>query len=158
MVTVVVGTQWGDEGKGKVIDFLAKDADIIGRYQGGANAGHTVVLKNKRFVFHLIPSGILYPDKICVIGNGVVVDPVSLFEEISTLEKNGGTSSKIKPSPGEPGKESRCLNTKAWKVQREKAHYQKMRPELDTLELQPYIFKAKAGLARRLFNFEKNSS
>ena len=89
MVTVVVGTQWGDEGKGKVIDFLAKDAEIIGRYQGGANAGHTVVLRNKKFVFHLIPSGILYPDKICVIGNGVVVDPVSLFEEISILEKSG---------------------------------------------------------------------
>lgn len=89
MVTVVVGTQWGDEGKGKVIDFLAKDVDIIGRYQGGANAGHTVVLEDKKFIFHLIPSGILYPDKICVIGNGVVVDPVFLFEEISNLEKNG---------------------------------------------------------------------
>ncbi len=89
MVTVVVGTQWGDEGKGKVIDYLAKDADIIARYQGGANAGHTVVVNDKKFIFHLIPSGILYPDKICVIGNGVVIDPVSLFEEIDYLKKNG---------------------------------------------------------------------
>lgn len=89
MVTVVVGTQWGDEGKGKVIDYLSKDTDIIARYQGGANAGHTVVVGNKKFIFHLIPSGILYPDKICVIGNGVVIDPVSLFEEIEYLKKNG---------------------------------------------------------------------
>jgi len=89
MVEVVVGTQWGDEGKGKVIDYLAKNADIIARYQGGANAGHTVVVNDKKFVFHLIPSGILYPDKICVIGNGVVIDPVALFEEIEYLKKNG---------------------------------------------------------------------
>ncbi|RKY67760.1 MAG: adenylosuccinate synthase, partial [Candidatus Latescibacterota bacterium] len=89
MVIVVVGTQWGDEGKGKVIDYFARDVDIIARYQGGANAGHTVIINGKKFIFHLIPSGILYPDKICVIGNGVVVDPVSLFEEISLLEKNG---------------------------------------------------------------------
>ncbi|MCM8829589.1 MAG: adenylosuccinate synthase [Candidatus Omnitrophica bacterium] len=89
MITVVVGTQWGDEGKGKIIDYLAKDADIIARYQGGGNAGHTVVLKDKRYIFHLVPSGILYPDKICIIGNGVVLDPVSLFEEIDYLEKSG---------------------------------------------------------------------
>ncbi len=89
MVEVVVGTQWGDEGKGKVIDYLAKNADIIARYQGGANAGHTVVVNDKKFVFHLIPSGILYPDKICVIGNGVVIDPIALFEEIEYLKKNG---------------------------------------------------------------------
>ena len=89
MVEVVVGTQWGDEGKGKVIDYLAKNVDIIARYQGGANAGHTVVVNNNKFVFHLIPSGILYPDKICVIGNGVVIDPVALFEEIEYLKKNG---------------------------------------------------------------------
>ncbi|MDD3725726.1 MAG: adenylosuccinate synthase [Candidatus Ratteibacteria bacterium] len=89
MVTVVVGTQWGDEGKGKIIDYLAGGMDIIARYQGGGNAGHTVVLEDKKYIFHLVPSGILYPDKICVIGNGVVVDPVSLFEEIDGLEKNG---------------------------------------------------------------------
>ncbi|MCX8082598.1 MAG: adenylosuccinate synthase [bacterium] len=89
MVTVVIGTQWGDEGKGKIIDYLAEGMDIIARYQGGGNAGHTVVLKDKKYVFHLVPSGILYPDKVCVIGNGVVLDPVSLFEEINYLEKNG---------------------------------------------------------------------
>lgn len=89
MVIVIVGTQWGDEGKGKVIDYLAENVDIIARYQGGANAGHTVVVNDKKYIFHLIPSGILYPDKICVIGNGVVIDPVSLFEEIEYLEKNG---------------------------------------------------------------------
>ncbi|HPP29838.1 MAG TPA: adenylosuccinate synthetase, partial [bacterium] len=89
MVTVVVGTQWGDEGKGKIIDYLAEGMDIVARYQGGGNAGHTVVLKDKKYVFHLVPSGILYPDKICVIGNGVVLDPVSLFEEIDYLEKSG---------------------------------------------------------------------
>jgi len=89
MVTVIIGTQWGDEGKGKIIDFLSNDVDIVARYQGGANAGHTVVLKNEKFIFHLIPSGILHPGKICVIGNGVVVDPVSLLEEISSLEKQG---------------------------------------------------------------------
>jgi len=89
MVTVVVGTQWGDEGKGKVIDYLAKDMDIVARYQGGANAGHTVIINGKKFIFHLVPSGILYPEKICLIGNGTVIDPVSLFEEIAFLEKNG---------------------------------------------------------------------
>jgi len=89
MITVVVGTQWGDEGKGKIIDYLAEQADIIARYQGGGNAGHTVVLKDKKYIFHLVPSGILYPDKVCVIGNGVVLDPVSLFEEIDYLEKSG---------------------------------------------------------------------
>jgi len=89
MITVVVGTQWGDEGKGKIIDYLAEGVDIIARYQGGGNAGHTVVLKDKKYIFHLVPSGILYPDKVCVIGNGVVLDPVSLFEEIDYLEKSG---------------------------------------------------------------------
>ncbi len=89
MVTVVVGTQWGDEGKGKVIDYLAEKFDIIARYQGGANAGHTVVVNKKKYIFHLIPSGILYPKKICVIGNGVVIDPVALLEEIQYLKKNG---------------------------------------------------------------------
>jgi len=89
MITVVVGTQWGDEGKGKIIDYLAEQVDIIARYQGGGNAGHTVVLKDKKYIFHLVPSGILYPDKVCVIGNGVVLDPVSLFEEIDYLEKSG---------------------------------------------------------------------
>ena len=74
-VSVVIGSQWGDEGKAKMIDYFSCDADIIVRYQGGANAGHTVVVDGKKYVFHLIPSGILHKDKICVIGNGVVLDP-----------------------------------------------------------------------------------
>jgi len=89
MNLVIVGTQWGDEGKGKIIDFLAKDADIVVRYQGGNNAGHTVVLNGKKFILHLIPSGILHPGKKCIIGNGVVIDPEYLLEEIDYLKKNG---------------------------------------------------------------------
>ncbi|MFA5644810.1 MAG: adenylosuccinate synthase [Candidatus Ratteibacteria bacterium] len=89
MVTVLVGTQWGDEGKGKVIDFLAAEQDIVARYQGGANAGHTVYVNGKKFVFHLIPSGILRKDIICILGNGVVIDPVTLFDEIESLENQG---------------------------------------------------------------------
>jgi adenylosuccinate synthase len=87
--TVVVGSQWGDEGKAKMIDFFSKDADIIARYQGGANAGHTVVVNGKKFVFHLIPSGILHPGKICVIGNGVVIDPIQLISEMDELRSRG---------------------------------------------------------------------
>jgi len=89
MVTVVVGLQWGDEGKGKVIDLLGEKADYIVRFQGGNNAGHTVVVNDKEFIFHLLPSGILHTDKICVIGNGVVVDPAVLLEEIDNLKKAG---------------------------------------------------------------------
>ncbi|HON15138.1 MAG TPA: adenylosuccinate synthase [Spirochaetota bacterium] len=87
--TVAIGTQWGDEGKAKMIDYLTRDADIVVRYQGGANAGHTVVVNNKKFVFHLIPSGILHEGKTCVIGNGVVLDPAELIEEIEVLEGKG---------------------------------------------------------------------
>ncbi len=87
--TVVVGAQWGDEGKGKIIDILSRDADIIVRYQGGNNAGHTVVIGDKEFILHLIPSGILRKDKLCVIGNGVVVDPEALLSEIDMLKKKG---------------------------------------------------------------------
>ncbi|HZS12844.1 MAG TPA: adenylosuccinate synthase, partial [Nitrospirales bacterium] len=83
---VVIGTQWGDEGKGKIVDILARDADVVVRYQGGSNAGHTVVNSRGSFVFHLMPSGILYPSKLCVIGNGVVVDPESLIEEMDRLQ------------------------------------------------------------------------
>ena len=72
---VVVGTQWGDEGKGKIVDLLTRYADYIVRFQGGNNAGHTLVVDGRQFIFHLIPSGILYEDKICMIGNGVIVDP-----------------------------------------------------------------------------------
>lgn len=89
MNTVVVGLQWGDEGKGKIIDYLCRTKDIIVRFQGGNNAGHTVVINGKRFIFHLIPSGILRKGKICTIGNGVVVDPKVLIEEILSLKKEG---------------------------------------------------------------------
>ncbi len=84
---VVVGVQWGDEGKGKIVHLLGQKADVVVRYQGGNNAGHTVIFDGKHFVLHLIPSGILQPGKKCLIGNGVVVDPVALREEILFLEK-----------------------------------------------------------------------
>ena len=86
---VVVGAQWGDEGKGKVIDILAEDFDYIVRYQGGNNAGHTVVIGRDKFILHLIPSGILHRKKQCVIGNGVVIDPKALMDEISILKSKG---------------------------------------------------------------------
>jgi len=88
-VIVILGTQWGDEGKGKVVHFLSKYVDCIVRYQGGNNAGHTLIIENKPFVLHLIPSGIVFPGKKCIIGNGVVVDPEILKEEISLLESKG---------------------------------------------------------------------
>src|SRR3989338_5655823 len=87
--TVVVGAQWGDEGKGKIIDILSRGADIIVRYQGGNNAGHTVVIDDREFILHLIPSGVLRKGKLCVIGNGVVIDPEALLGEIDMLEKKG---------------------------------------------------------------------
>ena len=87
--TVLVGAQWGDEGKGKIIDFLTEKVDIVVRSQGGNNAGHTVITGDKKYVLHLIPSGILRPGKQCVIGNGVVLDPVALVEEIEGLRAVG---------------------------------------------------------------------
>ncbi|MGI5920376.1 MAG: adenylosuccinate synthase [Syntrophomonadaceae bacterium] len=90
MATVVlVGAQWGDEGKGKITDFLAQEADCVVRYQGGSNAGHTVEVNDQKFMLHLIPSGILYPDKMCIVGNGVVVDMEKIIEEIKGLQKQG---------------------------------------------------------------------
>ena len=89
MSVVVVGIQWGDEGKGKIVDLLTEKADMVVRFQGGNNAGHTLVAEGKKFVFHLIPSGILHKEKMCVIGNGVVIDPFVLLEEMETLEKEG---------------------------------------------------------------------
>lgn len=91
---IVLGAQWGDEGKGKMTDYLAEEADVVVRFQGGNNAGHTVEVGDKQYKLHLIPSGILYDDKVNVIGNGVVVDPQALFEEISYLE---GLGAKITP-------------------------------------------------------------
>jgi len=86
---VIVGTQWGDEGKGKIVDLWTQDAHMVVRFQGGNNAGHTVLLKGEKFIFHLMPSGILYADKKCVIGNGVVVDPAVLIGEIEEVKKRG---------------------------------------------------------------------
>ncbi len=86
---VIVGTQWGDEGKGKIVDLLTKYADCIVRFQGGNNAGHTLVVDGKQFIFHIIPSGILYPEKRCLIGNGVIIDPAVLLHEIDELKDRG---------------------------------------------------------------------
>ena len=89
--TILVGAQWGDEGKGKIIDFLTEEADIVVRSQGGNNAGHTVIIGGRKFTLHLIPSGILRTGKACVIGNGVVVDPLDLIRELVSLRKQGVT-------------------------------------------------------------------
>ncbi|KHF40083.1 adenylosuccinate synthase [Halalkalibacter okhensis] len=90
---VVVGTQWGDEGKGKITDYLSEKAEVVARYQGGNNAGHTIVFDGKKYKLHLIPSGIFYKDKACVIGNGMVIDPKALVEELAYLhERNVDTS------------------------------------------------------------------
>ncbi len=86
---VIIGTQWGDEGKAKMIDYFTRDSDIVVRYQGGANAGHTVVVDDNKYIFHLIPSGVLHKDKVCVIGNGMVVDPILLINELESLTEKG---------------------------------------------------------------------
>ena len=88
---IVLGAQWGDEGKAKVVDYLTEDADIVVRFQGGANAGHTVQVGDTQFIFHLIPSGIMHPDKTCVVGNGVVLDPEAVLAEIEDLAAKGIT-------------------------------------------------------------------
>lgn len=88
-VTLVVGGQWGDEGKAKIIDYLARDVDYVVRYQGGANAGHTVVVGDQRFAFHLVPSGILYPKVTCILGGGMVIDPTALLSEIDDVVSRG---------------------------------------------------------------------
>src|SRR5271163_3367478 len=85
----VVGAQWGDEGKGKVVDLYSSKADYIVRYQGGNNAGHTLVVKGQKTVLHLIPSGVLHPGKICLIANGVVFDPEVFFHEVEELRSKG---------------------------------------------------------------------
>src|ERR687889_2069450 len=86
---VIVGAQWGDEGKGKIVDLLAENADLVIRFQGGNNAGHTIVREGAKWKFHLIPSGILYPGKRCAIGNGVVIDPKVLTDELDALRGKG---------------------------------------------------------------------
>src|SRR6476646_9937832 len=95
---VIVGAQWGDEGKGKLTDLLAERADVIVRFQGGNNAGHTIVRDGEEFKFHLIPSGILHPDKTCVIGNGVVLDPNVLLGELDALRRRSVDVSNLRIS------------------------------------------------------------
>lgn len=95
---VVVGTQWGDEGKGKITDFLAESADVVARYQGGNNAGHTILIDDKKYKLHLIPSGIFYDNKLCVIGNGMVINPKALIEEIEYIHENGFTTDNLRIS------------------------------------------------------------
>lgn len=95
---VIVGAQWGDEGKGKIIDYLSKQADVVVRGQGGNNAGHTVVVGDKKYALHLIPSGILYKDTVNIIGNGVVFDPKGFIEEVESLESAGVSAKNIKVS------------------------------------------------------------
>ena len=99
MNRIVVGAQWGDEGKAKITDLLAEKADIIIRYQGGCNAGHTVVAHNKTYKFHMIPSGILYGNKICMIGAGTVILPESFKEELDGLINDNIDVSGLKISP-----------------------------------------------------------
>ncbi len=95
---IVIGTQWGDEGKGKIVDNLAEKADVVVRYQGGNNAGHTVVVDGNEFKLQLLPSGILYKDKTCVVGNGVVVDPAVMIKELRTMQAKGVETSDLKVS------------------------------------------------------------
>ena len=99
---VLVGAQWGDEGKGKITDFLAQKADCVVRYQGGSNAGHTVEVKDEKFMLHLIPSGILYPATLCIVGNGVVVDMEKIIEELAGLQQRGIDTSNLRISRKAP--------------------------------------------------------
>src|SRR6202012_4873657 len=95
---VIIGAQWGDEGKGKITDLLAERADAIVRFQGGNNAGHTIVRDGETWKLHLMPSGILHPGKTCVIGNGVVIDPKILTDELDELRRRGVDTSSLKIS------------------------------------------------------------
>ncbi len=95
---VVIGAQWGDEGKGKIVDFLARKAEVVVRYQGGNNAGHTVEAGGNTYKLHLIPSGILYPDTLCIVGNGTVIDPKVILQEIDDLNKRGINTSNLRIS------------------------------------------------------------
>src|ERR671918_1145856 len=89
MIIVIIGAQWGDEGKGKIVDLLSERFDIVARYQGGHNAGHSVYVGDRSFVLRLLPSGIIHPDKTCVLGNGMVIDPKAFFEEVDQMVAQG---------------------------------------------------------------------
>ena len=99
MIIVIIGAQWGDEGKGKVVDLLADRFDIVSRYQGGHNAGHSVYVGDKAFVLRLLPSGIIHEDKTCVLGNGMVIDPKAFFEEVDQIAEKGIS---VTPEPCSP--------------------------------------------------------
>ena len=101
-ITVIVGAQWGDEGKGKITDFFAGSSNYVVRYHGGNNAGHTVIVNDNKYKLHLIPSGVLYPDPISVIGNGVVIDPRALLDEIAYLIDKDVTDFPEPDSPTMP--------------------------------------------------------
>ena len=92
---IIVGSQWGDEGKGRVVDSLGNRVEVFARYQGGANAGHTVMVDGTKYVFHLLPSGMLYSGKLCVIGNGVVLDPEQLIDELKMLRDQGKDRARL---------------------------------------------------------------
>ncbi len=94
-VEVIIGAQWGDEGKGRVVDALGAKVELFARYQGGANAGHTVIVEGQKYVFHLLPSGMLYPCKTCIIGNGVVIDPEQLLKELKELQDQGKDRARL---------------------------------------------------------------
>jgi adenylosuccinate synthase len=89
MNLVVIGAQWGDEGKGRIVDYMASAADVVIRFSGGANAGHTLVYQAQKYAVHLVPSGNLYPDTTVLLGTGMVIDPESLFDELNTLSGAG---------------------------------------------------------------------
>ncbi len=99
-VTVILGAQWGDEGKGKLTDFLTRTAHVVARWGGGDNAGHTVVWGDKTFKFHLLPSGILHEHALCIIGNGVVLNPKTLFGELDELQGQGYATARLVISGG----------------------------------------------------------
>ena len=94
-IFAVIGGQWGDEGKGKVVDLLSAEVDIVARYQGGANAGHTVYINNQKIVLHQVPSGVLRKDCICLLGNGMVIDPVELIKEFEDVKSKGSVTENI---------------------------------------------------------------
>ena len=95
-ITTIIGAQWGDEGKGKITDFFAGEADYVVRFHGGNNAGHTVIVDGDTYKLHLIPSGVLYSHPLSVIGNGVVIDPSALIKEIKYLQKSGKNIMSVK--------------------------------------------------------------
>ena len=94
-ILAVIGGQWGDEGKGKIVDLLSSDVDIVARYQGGANAGHTVYIVDKKIVLHQVPSGILRPECKCILGNGMVIDPIELIDEFQNVRENGLSTDNV---------------------------------------------------------------